>query len=274
MREQTQAEMAAVRREYDGLAADYDRRWRTYVDTTLEAVVGSVHLQGQERVLDIACGTGELERLALARWPGLQIVGTDISLGMLRQALTKKLNSNASWVLAAAARLPLQDCCFDYAICANSFHYFCTPLTALQEVHRVLRPNGQFVLVDWCDDYSSCKLCSVWLRLTDPAFSRTYTMRACRSLLEQAGFEVVQADHFRVKWIWGMMRFVCRRIEIGRREATELATSRRAANDGLPEPAADARASHSLRPTVPNRPSAPRASFPAAQPRQPAPPPA
>lgn len=205
------SEIEVVRREYDRLAPSYDRRWRSYVDVTLEAVMRSVSLQGQERILDIACGTGELERLLLARWPGLHIVGTDISLGMLRQASAKKEDRAASWVLTEAAHLPFPDAYFDYAICANSFHYFRTPLKALREAHRVLRPNGRFVLVDWCDDYLSCKLCGVWLRLTDPAFCRTYTMRACRSLLEEAGFEVVHAARFRVRWIWGMMGFVCRR---------------------------------------------------------------
>jgi hypothetical protein len=30
-------------------------------------------------------------------------------------------------------------------------------------------------------------------------------------LLKESGFEVVHSEHFRVRWIWGMMRFVCRR---------------------------------------------------------------
>jgi SAM-dependent methyltransferase len=103
----------------------------------------------------------------------------------------------------------LSDC--NCAICANSFHYFRSPVKALQEARRVLRPHGLFVLVDWCDDYLSCKLCGLWLRLTDPAFCRTYTGRACRSLVEASGFELVRAERFRVQWVWGMMRLVCRR---------------------------------------------------------------
>src|SRR5262245_27040195 len=205
------SESDAVRSEYDRLAKSYDRRWRHYVETTLDAVVTGVGWQGDERLLDIACGTGELERVLLTRWPGLRVVGTDLSLGMLRRASAKDQNRQALWVQAEAARLPFADRTFDRAVCANSLHYFRSPVKALREAHRVLRPHGLFVLVDWCDDYLSCKLCSLWLRLTDPAFCRTYTMRACRSLLEESGFEVVQAEHFRVGWVWGMMRFVGRR---------------------------------------------------------------
>jgi ubiquinone/menaquinone biosynthesis C-methylase UbiE len=205
------SETEPVQREYDRLARSYDQRWRSYVDVTLHDVVEGVGFLGHERLLDIACGTGELERLLLARWPGLKVVGTDLSLEMLRQASAKKENQGASWVQAEATRLPFADTVFDCAICANSLHYFRSPRMALQEAHRVLRPHGLFVLLDWCDDYLICKLCSLWLRFTDPAFCRTYTVGTCRAFLEAAEFEVIRSELFRVRWIWGMMRFVCRR---------------------------------------------------------------
>jgi SAM-dependent methyltransferase len=93
-------------------------------------------------------------------------------------------------------------------VCANSFHYFRQPLAALREVARILRSGGSLVLVDWCDDYLTCKLCSAWLRLTDPACFRTYTLRSGEALLGQAGLKVIHRDRFRVGWLWGLMRFV------------------------------------------------------------------
>jgi len=66
------------------------------------------------------------------------------------------------------------------------------------------------VLVDWCDDYLSCKLCSIWLRLTDRAFYRTYSLADCRVQLEQTGFRIDCAERRRINWLWGLMRFVCR----------------------------------------------------------------
>lgn len=81
----------AAQRAYDRLAHSYDRRWRYYVDATLEAVVKAVQFEGHERVLDLACGTGELERRLIARWPKLPLVGLDVSRAMLEQADTKHL---------------------------------------------------------------------------------------------------------------------------------------------------------------------------------------
>jgi ubiquinone/menaquinone biosynthesis C-methylase UbiE len=104
--------------------------------------------------------------------------------------------------------LPLPGRSFDRVFCANSFHYFREPRVALSEMRRVLRPGGLLVLVDWCDDYLTCKACSWWLRWTDPAFHRTYTLRGCQALLEGEGIQVVQRRRFRVGWLWGLMRFV------------------------------------------------------------------
>jgi ubiquinone/menaquinone biosynthesis C-methylase UbiE len=206
-------EIDAVRREYDHLAATYDRRWRHYVATTLRAVIDRVPFQGQERLLDIACGTGELEQLLLSRWPLLRLVGADLSEGMLRQATAKDQGKKVAWIQTDAAHLPFADHSFDYAVCANSFHYFRSPMRALHEIHRVIRPHGFLILDDWCDDYLTCKLCNLWLRLTGRPLEKTYSSKACQSLLQGSGFDVIHGDRFRVEVIWGMMHFICRRRE-------------------------------------------------------------
>jgi ubiquinone/menaquinone biosynthesis C-methylase UbiE len=196
---------------YDRLAPIYDRRWRSFGDATLRAVLDALDYRGDERILDVACGTGELESRLLARWPALHIVATDLSSGMLNQAVEKDKKRHVFWIHADVANLPLADNSFDFVFCSSSFHYFRSPTRSLQEMYRVLRPGGALVCVDWCDDYLTCKACSWWLRWTDPAFYRTYALRECHTLLEQTGFQVVQAKRFRISWLWGLMRFVCRR---------------------------------------------------------------
>jgi ubiquinone/menaquinone biosynthesis C-methylase UbiE len=202
----TPDDSGAVRQEYDRLAGEYDERWQRYVDETLRAVTDAITFRGGEQVLDIACGTGELERRLLQRWPGLLLIGCDLSAGMLAQAESKPIAGDVSWIQVDATALPFPDASFDAVICANSFHYFRAPEQSLAEMRRVLRPGARLVLVDWCDDYLSCRACSIWLRWTDPAFYRTYSLAAFRSLVESSGFEVHDAQRFRVGLIWGMMR--------------------------------------------------------------------
>ena len=147
-----QADSEPVRREYDRLAPEYDRRWGLYVEATLRAMLDAPDFEGHERVLDLACGTGELERRLLARWPGLRVLGADLSRGMLREAAAKKSAANTGWVQADAHRPPFADSRFDAVLCANSFHYFRAPAGSLATIRRVLRPDGRLMLVDWCDE--------------------------------------------------------------------------------------------------------------------------
>ena len=202
-----------VRTEYDRLAASYDRRWQPYIEATLNAVLEAVEFQGDEAVLDVPCGTGELLQRLIAKWPDLCITGVDLSTGMLAQAKAKDQANRVRWVEADVAELPLPDQSFDCVICANSFHYFRTPNGALAEMRRVLRPGGRLILVDWCDDYWTCKVCSLWLRWTDRAFYRTYSLKACVSLAEDASFQIEQGRRFRINWLWGLLLLDCRRME-------------------------------------------------------------
>jgi hypothetical protein len=78
-------------------------------------------------------------------------------------------------------------------------------------MRRVLRPGGSLVLVDWCDDYVACKLCSVWLRWTDPAFHRTYSLAECEQLLRRVAFDPITSTRFRAGPVWGLMRLFAQR---------------------------------------------------------------
>ncbi len=56
-----------VRKEYDRIAPHYDHRWRPYIDATLLTVLEAVQLSGREKVLDVPCGTGELDQRLISR---------------------------------------------------------------------------------------------------------------------------------------------------------------------------------------------------------------
>jgi ubiquinone/menaquinone biosynthesis C-methylase UbiE len=193
---------------HDRLAGCYDIKWHPYIEATVGRAVASMDLAGDDRVLEVATGTGELIRRLRENYPRVKLVGADLSFQMLRQARAKAPSHLTRWVQASADQLPFRDDAFDWIVCVNGFHCFRRPEQSLQQMRRVLRPGGQLLLVDWCDDYLTCKLCSLWLRLTDDAFYHTYTTRACRRLLSQANFTIDHCDHFRVGWRWGMMWFV------------------------------------------------------------------
>ncbi|MBX6312006.1 MAG: class I SAM-dependent methyltransferase [Isosphaeraceae bacterium] len=201
---------APTQEAYDQLAPIYDRRWAYYTEATLRATLDGLDLAGRVRFLDLGAGTGELARRLLGRWPDREIIGVDLSRAMLVQGLAKLALRRWRPVQGDAARLPFPDGVFDALLCTNAFHHFQAPRAALAEMHRVLRPGGLLTLTDWCDDYLTCKLCSLYLHLVDRSFRRAYTLRACRQLLDAAGFTVVSARKFKIDWLWGLMRLEAR----------------------------------------------------------------
>jgi len=193
-----------VQAQYDEMAAVYDVRWDSYISGTLATLPDGLSLMGNETILDVACGTGELERLLLAEHPELSIVGLDLSANMLLVARQKSLRQ-AAFSQGSATNLPFPDRTFDFVVTANSFHYFDFPHLALQEMRRVLKPGGKVVILDWCRDYFFCRLCDLVLKKADPAYRTCYTQQELHTFLYEANFKVIDEDQFRLNIIWGLM---------------------------------------------------------------------
>jgi ubiquinone/menaquinone biosynthesis C-methylase UbiE len=100
------------------------------------------------RVLDVACGTGIVARLA-AHQTGATgvVVGLDLHGGMLAVARTQA--PTGVWVQGSATALPYAAAAFDVVICQQGVQFFPDRLPALQEMARVLRPGGRVALVVW-----------------------------------------------------------------------------------------------------------------------------
>lgn len=194
-----------VAAHYDRLACRYDRRWRRYVRQTLERALDALHVSGSERVLDVGCGTGEFERMALARFPHLTLVGVDLAGGMIAIARRKLAGmSRVSFQVAHAEQLPFGHGTFDVVVCANALHHMRRPRQLLQECARVLRAGGQLILVDWCRDFWHCRLMHAWLRLVDRTYVRMYRLAEGITMLEEAGYLITSARRFLAKPCYGM----------------------------------------------------------------------
>lgn len=110
-----------------------------------------------ERVLDVACGTGVVARLAAERVGRTgEVVGLDLNPGML--AVAASIASNApptsatiTWREASATKMPLRDAAFDIAYCQLGLQFFPDRPAALREMHRILVPGGRLGLMVWRD---------------------------------------------------------------------------------------------------------------------------
>lgn len=195
-----------VQTEYDRLANIYDLRWHNYITKTLTFLYNWEQIEPQALVLDVACGTGEFERLLLNQNPAQKIIGIDISQKMLNVAQEKYQSyPNVELHKASVHSLPFVDRFFDVVVSANAFHYFDKPQLALSEMKRVLKPNGKVIILDWNKDYLFCRVSDWLLKVFDRAHQQCYTQAEFHQLLVSAGFKICRATKFRLGVIWELM---------------------------------------------------------------------
>src|SRR5687768_15473034 len=148
-----------VQRMFSAIAPSYDlnnrlhslwmdQRWR-------RKAVALSQLKATDHVLDVACGTGDLTLAFAGALPAgnRQVVGLDFTFAMLPLAdrKSKAINPNSPipFLNADAMALPLADGSFDIVSIAFGIRNVTDPLVALKEFHRVLRPGGRVIILEF-----------------------------------------------------------------------------------------------------------------------------
>jgi ubiquinone/menaquinone biosynthesis C-methylase UbiE len=104
------------------------------------------------RAIDIGCGDGGLVVALARRHPGLKVVGLDLSKEMLDLARSRArkagLGDRVTFKIGNAESIPYSAESFDLVVSTLSLHHWCTPNKVLDEIARILRPEGKCVLAD------------------------------------------------------------------------------------------------------------------------------
>ncbi|HEX9426248.1 MAG TPA: bifunctional demethylmenaquinone methyltransferase/2-methoxy-6-polyprenyl-1,4-benzoquinol methylase UbiE [Candidatus Polarisedimenticolia bacterium] len=151
-----------IRDNFDAIAPRYDLtnrvislgidlRWRKV------AIRALADLPPRGRVLDLACGTCDLARELLRQRPDARVVGADLSRAMLGLARAKvaALETDAGGdgpirlVNAPAEALPFRDGAFDAVTIGFGIRNVPEHRLGLREMHRVLRPGGRAVVLEF-----------------------------------------------------------------------------------------------------------------------------
>lgn len=145
----SEADKAVVVEEmFDRIAPHYDRMNRLLTFGLDQAwrrrTLDRIGLATGQRVLDIACGTGDFAEMCRQR--GADVVATDYAARMLDHAAARGLSGIL--VRGDALSLPVRSGAFDVVVCGFALRNFSSLAPAFAEMARVLRPGGRLGILE------------------------------------------------------------------------------------------------------------------------------
>lgn len=192
--EENHSEKAAAR--FDQWADSYSEgrisSWFTHYQSE---AISRLDLPERCGFLDVGCGTGWAVRKASKLLKSGKACGIDISPGMIENAIAQSrqiYNINIEYRVANSEAIPYEDESFGAIICTFSIHHYQNPLVALQEMKRVLKPDGKIVVLDAARDVSL----AIWLqdrgrRYFEKSHVKYYTTGEMAESIRAAGLKIV-----------------------------------------------------------------------------------
>lgn len=155
VRDQLRAEQSITLRKnrtkrfFRTVAPQWDRLKREVLGTFDLNGLFETRVRDRKRIADLGCGTGEMLS-RLTRADSHTLIGVDASPEMLEQARIKLHGpENIELRLGEVENLPMRDLEVDAAIMSMVLYHLVAPEKSIQEVFRVLRPGGLFLLADF-----------------------------------------------------------------------------------------------------------------------------
>ncbi len=129
-------------------AGSYERT-AAQLEPAAAVAVDAAGVRPGERVLDVACGTGNAALAAAAR--GARVTGVDSAPRLLDVARARSAEIDAEWVEGDAVALPFGAGAFDAAVSVFGVIFASDARRAAAELRRVVRAGGRIVLTSWVD---------------------------------------------------------------------------------------------------------------------------
>ncbi len=181
---------------FDKASEGYDLPALRFFADSARHMVSDMLLQGGERLLDAATGTGHVAIAAAKALPGGSVVGIDISDGMLARARAKANSlglGNISFERRDLEDTGFPDDTFDIASCAFGIFFLPDMSRGLNCILRVVKPGGMIYLTSFCSGLMEPMRGMLLARLKElgvepPEFSsRLDTPEKLTALLSSAG---------------------------------------------------------------------------------------
>ena len=146
------------------------------------------------RILDTGCGFGWTDIILARKFPDSEVVGIDLSEPLLRRAnqdaKSANLDNRVKFEKADVQQIPYIDDSYDVVLNLNMVHLVEDPVRMLDEIERILVPNGLLFIAD---------LRRSWAGLIEREIKSALTLKEARDLLSQSN---LREGVFSRSFIW------------------------------------------------------------------------
>ncbi|MBS3749700.1 MAG: flippase-like domain-containing protein [Candidatus Thermoplasmatota archaeon] len=194
-------------KQFDRYMQKYQYLYRNLVDIVNRYVKTSTH----PVIVDLGVGPGLLSKEMNKKIPDARIIGIDPSEQMI--SLANK-NANIDSRIGSSEQLPLEDESVDVVVTRYTLTYWKNPNQGFQEISRVLKPNGVFIIEALNKDFSKLRLFLIKLQMLFKnssfsvaqyhidAYKTAFSIKSVVELFEKNGFTIVQSRGNTNDWMF------------------------------------------------------------------------
>ena len=187
---------AMLKETFNTVSDGYDNNALRFFPASADHMAGLLRLRGDERVLDVACGTGHASLAIARKLPRGRVTAVDFSSGMLDQAGRKAALAdirNIEFMERDMQELGFENQ-FDVAICAFGIFFVEDMDAQLSHIASAVKPGGRIMISNFQENYFHPlkdlmvkRLETYGVRMPPQAWKRIASEAGCRELFEKAG---------------------------------------------------------------------------------------
>lgn len=137
--------------------------------------IQNLNIKYNDNIIDLCCGTGDLARIIKKFYPKTHITGIDFSENMIKIAKNKTLKDKIQYFQGDVTNLPHPDNTFNIATMGFGLRNIQNAEKAIEEVYRILKPEGYFLHIDFGENNLPSKIFEKIILISAKLFTENYS---------------------------------------------------------------------------------------------------
>jgi len=193
-----------IKETFNTISGAYDSKPLRFFTESAQHIVSSLRLRGNERVIDVATGTGNVALALSECLPQGFVTGIDFSSGMLEQARKKSAErnrKNITFIEADMQTIPMAAELFDAAVCAFGIFFVDDMDAQLSQIAGMVKPGGRITICNFEENYflplrdlMVNRLATYHVEMPPPTWKRIADSAGCEELFSKAGLRDIRVE--------------------------------------------------------------------------------